>query len=172
VIQAGGNCGVWAVRFAAFFKRVYTFEPDPVNYKALMWNVKDYPDVITPFPFALTSKPKQRVSMVREDRNCGAHQITFNDQSEGLPTITIDDMAMPGDEEVDLIYLDIEGAEMLALRGAEETIRRARPVIAFEDKGLSIPFGYRQGDIEKWLASEFGYKVKYRPNRDVIMVPD
>lgn len=162
---------MWAVKFAAHFAHVYTFEPDPTNYKALLYNVKDYANVITPMPFALTSKAKQHVSLLREDRNCGAHQITFNDQSEGLPTITIDDMAMPGDEEVDLIYLDIEGAEMLALRGAVDTINRARPVIAFEDKGLGIPFGYRQGDIETWLNKEFGYVVKHRINRDVIMVP-
>ena len=162
---------MWAVKFAAHFSHVYTFEPDPKNYTALLYNVRDFAGTIIPMPFALTSKPKQHVSMIREDRNCGAHQITFNDQSEGLPTMTIDDLSMPGTDDVDLIYLDIEGAEMLALRGAQDTIRRSRPVIAFEDKGLGIPFGYNQGDIEKWLASEFGYAVKHRVNRDVIMVP-
>lgn len=157
------------MKFAAHFQRVLTFEPDPKNYTALLYNIRDYPD-ITAFPMALASRSRQKVSMSRIEGNCGAHSMYF-DSAEGLPTITIDDMAMPGDEDVDLIYLDIEGAEMLALRGAEDTIRRARPVIAFEDKGLSERFGYSQGDIEKWLASEFGYAVKHRINRDVIMVP-
>ncbi|MEO8531020.1 MAG: FkbM family methyltransferase [Deltaproteobacteria bacterium] len=68
--------------------------------------------------------------------------------------------------------LDIEGAEMPALLGAKELIERCLPVIQIEDKGLSRKFGYEKGDAEAWLAMEFGYVVRARPGRDVILSVD
>jgi hypothetical protein len=69
----------------------------------------------------------------------------------------------------DLIYLDIEGGEMPALRGARKTIEKFKPVIVVEDKKLSHRYGYSKGQIETWLAADYGYKVVARPHRDVVM---
>jgi hypothetical protein len=81
--------------------------------------------------------------------------------------LTIDSLSLPN---CDLIYLDIEGYEMLALFGAANTISNYFPVIAVEDKGLSETFGYKKGDIEYYLIHEWDYKVVERPGRDVILV--
>ncbi len=37
-IQAGGNCGVWPKAMGEKFELVYTFEPDPMNFRCLCAN--------------------------------------------------------------------------------------------------------------------------------------
>jgi hypothetical protein len=81
------------------------------------------------------------------------------------PIDTLDSLNLPA---LDLLYLDIEGFEMMAIIGGLETIVKFKPVIAIEDKGLSERYGYKQGQAEKFLASH-GYEVVARPHRDVVM---
>lgn len=82
------------------------------------------------------------------------------------PVLRIDDFETDG---LGLVYLDIEGFELNALMGATETIRKYRPVIALEDKGLSEKYGTPKGAVEEWLASQFDYVVLKRVHRDVIL---
>ena len=58
----------------------------------------------------------------------------------------------------DLIHLDIEGFEYYALKGAVETIKRTKPVIALEWMNHGeARYGSSNDDIEKFL-NELGYK--------------
>jgi len=60
-------------------------------------------------------------------------------------------------QRLDLIKIDIEGAELPCLRGAERTIARHRPLLVIEIQAQSaIAAGYRQTDILDYLA-QFGY---------------
>jgi FkbM family methyltransferase len=161
-VQAGGNCGVWPRWLADRFGLVLTFEPDHRNFTALAANTHDKSNVIR-FQAALGSAPRL-VGLEREAGNCGAHWVSG---AGNMPTLRIDDFALPS---CGLICLDIEGAEIDALKGAVNTIGTHAPVIVIEDKGLSERFGYRKGDAEMWLASLFGYRVIARPHRDVVLV--
>jgi hypothetical protein len=60
----------------------------------------------------------------------------------------MDDVLM-GEARVDLIKLDVEGAELFALRGAEQVIRRTKPILFIEM-------------LRKWTA-----RYDYSPN-DII----
>lgn len=164
VVQAGGNCGVWARHFAGIFKRVVTFEPDPVNFRALVWNTSDCSNVLS-LPCALGSHGGAWCGMDRQKGNAGAHQVTDGDFA---PVVTLDSLKLLA---CDLIYLDIEGSEMDAILGAKQTIDFYRPVIAVEDKGLSQRYGYAKEDVVRHLELNHGYEVVARPNRDVLMVP-
>lgn len=162
VVQAGGNMGVWALHLSGLFKRVVTFEPDPMNFRALVHNTQIVNNILA-LPCALGSKGGTWCDLDREAGNAGAHQVTMGDQA---PVVTLDSLNLPA---LDLLYLDIEGFEMMAIIGGLETIVRFKPVIAIEDKGLSDRYGYKQGAAEKFLASH-GYEVVARPHRDVVMV--
>lgn len=163
-IQAGGNMGVWPWRMARKFKRVITAEPDPVCFPYLDKNVTN--SNVQKLHAAFSDRPSG-VDIVCDPvdvDNLGAQYVRFGGH---IPAITIDSL---GVDDCDLIYLDVEGAELLALRGAVGTIQRCSPVIAVEDKKLSARFGSQKGDIEKWLGVEFGYRVVSRPHRDVVLV--
>ena len=59
---------------------------------------------------------------------------------------------------VDFIKLDIEGAELLALRGAERLLRKHRPTIFLElYDSYCGRYGYTAGDVLDFLASR-GYR--------------
>ncbi len=157
-IQAGGNVGVWANHLAETFQTVWTFEPDWENYQCLLKNKAEGVYAI----MEALGDHAGAMGMKREPKNAGAHRMFGPGQ---IPVNTID---FHGPREVDLIALDIEGMEQLALTGAAETIRKYRPVIMVEDKGISEHYGFRKG----WSETFAGYRVASRIHRDVILIPD
>ena len=117
----------------------YLFEPDPDNYKTLVGAVKNVLFPIMCMPIALGD----------------AYQIlTFNAGSGEGGTISemgrvhitaaaLDDML--NSQHIDFIKLDVEGAEINALRGSMKIIKRCRPILA-------ISLYHRPEDI--WEISE------------------
>lgn len=172
VLQAGGNCGVWPRALAPLFNRVITFEPDKRNFQCLNFNTRELPNVIA-FNYALSDVVGCGTMYTpdHETDNCGALQFDPSVTDCGasdVPTMRIDTLNL---QVCDLLYLDIEGFEIPALKGAAETINRCRPVIALEDKGLSVRYGYAKGDVVALLEDKWQYRVAQRIHRDVILVP-
>lgn len=164
-VQAGGACGIWPLRLANQFLTVHTFEPDPANYYCLRLNAND-PRVIA-HAAGLGAAPG-RGSVKRpghETRNAGAGYV--QEEHDGpVPIVTIDSLELDG---CGLIQLDVEGSELQALIGADQTIRRCRPVIMLEEKALE-----QQPDPSQaaaWLRVRHGYSEAARVHRDVILVP-
>lgn len=166
VVQAGGNCGPLVRELAPAFGAVYTFEPDPMNFVALVANTAEFPNVYR-CQAALGSE-RRRVSLAQGDRkfpnNCGALYVAGDGV---IPTLRIDDLGL---DRCDLILLDIEGAERSALVGAIGTVTRFRPVVVIESKGLDREFyGEEAGAAERWLK-EIGYARAAKVKHDLIMV--
>lgn len=65
-----------------------------------------------------------------------------------------------GMPKVDVVKIDIEGAELLAFRGATEFLKQARPVIYFEvePKNL-VAYGYTADDVLNWFKTQ-SYTVR------------
>lgn len=152
-IQAGACLGVWPRRLAQVFEQVLTFEPCVENYDCAVRNLADVPNV-TAFPAALGASAGECEldRCISEADNAGAFRCA---EGRGVPVRTIDGLDLSA---CDLIYLDIEGAELAALQGARQTIFRFRPVIGFEHK-----FD-RNAAIVGYLAS-LGYQVAGNPTR-------
>lgn len=137
VIDAGGCWGDTALYFAYETERngkVYTFEFVPSNIELMMRNLGLNPELSSQIEIirnALWSESD--LSLYCSDNGPGS---TVNDEkiSESdvqISTLSIDDFVtrhrVP---KVDFIKMDIEGAELPALRGAVETIRRYKPKLA------------------------------------------
>jgi len=161
-IQAGGCIGIWPIRLAQVFEHVITFEPEPVNYECLSHNTADVTN-LSRYRAAL-GQDKHRIRMGLEPRyigHCGAWQVMPDGD---IPVVRIDDMGL---DDVDLIYLDIEGSEHPALMGGLETIRRCRPVIGLEVKGFSRRYNNGASPLE--LLMNEGYQMQANIGSDVLL---
>lgn len=159
-VQAGGNVGVWAAHLAKHFDQVVTVEPDAVNYRCLQLNV---PANVVHMLAGLGATPGA-MGLINVAGNAGAHYASADGD---IPVVTVDSLDL---DACDLLCLDIEGQEPHALAGAEQTIRHFRPVIMFEEKGLSERYyGVPRGTAEAWVVGlGLGYRLVERRRMDFI----
>ncbi|MBA3577092.1 MAG: FkbM family methyltransferase [Sphingomonas sp.] len=141
-LDVGANVGIFARDFASRFDDVVAFEPIPSTRECLAFNV---PPKVRIEPFAIADEPG--VLKMYSMKTSGGSFICNHPQvitPQGLrlkpgriievQVRTIDSFHF---DAVDLIKLDIQGAEYPALVGARETILRHRPVIMVEEKAFS-----------------------------------
>lgn len=161
-VQAGGNCGVWPKFLSGVFQTVYTFEPDPTNFLFLCKNVPEKNVIKFNAALGYGRRCISTVLPAHEKDNVGALQC---EDGGVIPVLHIDDLGLPA---CDLIQLDIEGMELLALMGGRQTIEKYSPVIMIEDKGLSEKYGYKQGEAISYLQA-MGYQIVESVKRDIIL---
>lgn len=162
-VQAGGNCGVWPLELATYFDKVISFEPDPQNFACLEANTLKNNRII-PINAGLGDS-KEMVDLCREQKNCGAYFV------KGTGTIKIITLDLYDLNECNFLQLDVEGYEYKALKGAAATIKRCRPVIVCEEKGLGDRYGETNHAIATFLH-HFNYKLAGKINNDVIYAPN
>ena len=68
------------------------------------------------------------------------------------------DELIPEDAKVDLIKIDVEGAELQVLRGATRTIQRSRPYILFEHGSHAAAYGTTP-DMVYSLFEMWGFRI-------------
>lgn len=166
-VQAGGNLGVFPKRLAEVFSHVYTFEPAPDAFRMMLQNAPA--ENIIAFQAALGEEPQLvGLSRVRRDGKPGTHEgITYVMGSGPIPTLTIDTLVL---DVCDLVYLDIEGRELSALRGAVATLQRCRPVVAVEiNKNLKY-VGVTEDEIRTFFQAH-GYRHALNVGSDHAFVP-
>ena len=164
IVQAGANVGTYALALADHFQTVVTAEPDPLNFACLVRNLeaRDSLHRVRAYDAAFGEAPGACAPVEVQPRNCGAHRVEFG--TGPIPVITIDSLNL---RACDCIWLDVEGAELPALKGAAATVERFSPLIAVEDKGLHRAFGIADGALQAWLA-ERDYEQIARIGRDKV----
>jgi FkbM family methyltransferase len=161
-VQAGGNVGVYADKLAGIFGQVWTFEPDPENFACLNRNLAASRVI---YRHAALLNHNRTVTTERTEREANNYAASFvTEQAGGVPGVRIDDLRLPA---LDLLLLDTEGSEQMALEGAAQTIMRYSPVIAVELKGLGARYGVTDSQTEAWLAA-FGYARVAEIGRDKV----
>lgn len=155
-VQAGGNIGLWPHRLAQIFRRVVTFEPDPIARACLEKNVQPHVEIRPEAVGATLS----RCGILHS--SLGSHHVTRGDE---VPIVPIDSLAI---EDLDLLQLDVEGYELEALRGAASTIDRCGPIVQVELRGFVSRYGGADSDVVAFLAG-LGYKeVSKQPGNDFV----
>ena len=174
VLDVGANIGVVSVLAAGAVPagRVFAFEPAPGNLRHLEANVAPLPHVEI-VPVAVGSADTTLRFDVNDAYPAGAHLAV--DGGVEVPCRALDSWA--GDEaltRVDLLKIDVEGAEPLVLDGARETIRRHRPVVVAECNvgALRRVAGTTAADLQRRLADLVPHVGVLRPDGLILPVED
>lgn len=171
VLDLGGNLGTSAMRFAALVGaagRVYSFEP--VFASLLARNVAGCGlDNVELVPVAVGDAVGQitfNVTPLGIDSRI-THKPPGADRHVTLPVTTLDHfVAERGLDRLDFIKLDIEGAEEMALRGGEQTLRRFRPRMTIASYHTD-PGGEKQHPRLMCLLREWGFNTREVPGRRI-----
>ena len=144
--------------------RVLAFEPDPQIFLQLSRNISiNHLSSVELFNIALFDKTDSLPLYRKQDINFG----TIN---EGVPSLfstgndpqevrvqlrRFDDVAREsGLDRLDVMKIDVEGAEMMVLRGAECFIKRYRPIIITELSDANFQrAGYTTRDLIDYLGT-------------------
>lgn len=92
------------------------------------------------------------------------YHIPFPEIKEMIVAKTKLDTIIPADTPIDLIKLDVEGAELEVLRGAEQTISRCKPYIIFEHGIGAAPFYNTKPEDVYDLLISYGLKISTMKN--------
>jgi len=152
-VQAGGNLGVYVEALAAIFDTVYTFEPDRNMFCRLMQNTCDSSNVVA-MQAALGDRPRLvGTSRSRRDtKRLPVHDGLTHVSGPGtVPTLSLDDLCL---ENVDLVWLDVEGHEYYALLGMINTLKVCRPTVVVEVNEQCMLEGLRPDDVRTLLRME------------------
>lgn len=167
VVDVGAHVGYYALLAARLVGRegqVYAFEADPANYRLLLENIElnsysnlrafsqAVADRSGPLSFYLSPWGSDRNSLYAENTGAGAHDVEVD-------AITLDEfMATAGKPKVDLIKMDIEGAELAALEGMKETLEKTSRLIV-EFSPLSISGAHEKPEELLNKLSRLGFRI-------------
>lgn len=154
-VDVGAHVGRWALRLAAKASQVVAVEANPATVAVLRAHIAlngiENVDVV---PFAAWDSV---ADLNLDDPNGkvtgGSSRVTDGGPGVVVTGRPLDDV-LCGFPAPDLIKLDVEGADLHALRGLRETIARARPTLFIEDHSI---YGYYDLDELKALLAEMGY---------------
>lgn len=175
IIDAGAFIGDTAVFFHHKLGgrcRIHSFELLDENLALLMHNLERNgvgEEQVTLNKLALTDTTGDEIT-IDQGRSQGATSIFGGGRGDRVQTITLDDYVIrTGLDRVDYIKMDIEGAEVLALQGARETIRHFRPRLAVclyhkWDDAFTIPAAIDATGVEyefafKWVQLTDGWEA-------------
>jgi FkbM family methyltransferase len=164
-LDVGVWYGPWTRRLRARADRVVAIEANPALAARLR---RTYPDVVVVDAAAsdhegsarlyLPSGGQALAGVASLDPTAAAlTRLPGEARSEVVRRITIDGLDL---HDVRLVKLDIEGHELAALRGAERTIRRDRPMLLVE-----LESRYQDVAVVVSLLRDWGYRALVMPGR-------
>lgn len=161
-LDVGANRGIWSWHLRRTGAVVHAFEPNAALAERLRHAL---PDVVV-HACALSDREGEaelRLPVVQGVAYDGWATVetdnrfpTLAVQAERRQRILLRTLDGFRFERVDFLKIDVEGHELAVLRGAEETLRRCRPLLLFEADDR-----YRPGTVamcQDWLARR-GYRM-------------
>jgi FkbM family methyltransferase len=174
-VDAGANDGLFslfAARRVGPTGQVWAFEPSRRELERLQRNAGlNHLGNVRTFPVALSDENGSALLRVAEDEHAGQNTLGQFAYDTGLlrqdrvALQRLDDLAgAEGLSRLDVMKIDVEGAELAVLRGAEKLIRKFHPVLLVEANDAALR---HQGSSSQVLADYLrscGYTVyAFRP---------
>lgn len=157
-VDVGAWYGPWTARLLRRADQVVAFEPNP-HLASLL---RDRFPAARVIAAAASRQAGEATLAVPGAGRGGSATASIELVPPGAPVITVPTMAIDdlGLRDVRFVKLDVEGHELSALRGAERTVRRDRPV-------LLVELEQRHQPIEPAVAllAGWGYRGHVLPGR-------
>jgi len=141
VMDVGANMGFLSILFAKAWPeaKIHAIEPSPLNFEYLQHNTKNYPNVAHQMigayyedGYMSLSLPPQRGPNI----NSGQFSLYGEDNSaEMIEVGRLDDIAL---YPVDLLKIDVEGAEIDAMEGATRILAEDKPILIVEFRDYTL----------------------------------
>lgn len=129
-VDCGGYTGdtieSFIINATGQYKKIYVFEPDPKILVQLKQNIKDLDNIVVFNKGAYDMEGKVQFFNEKTGSSSIGNIFEFNEQTQ-IEVGKIDSLI---DDKVTMIKMDIEGAELKALEGAKNIIKRDRPKLA------------------------------------------
>ncbi len=162
-----GYCSLKAAKIVGPSGRVIAVEPNPEMLTILRKNIEaSQANDILVVPVACADKQGTLTLFAASQSNTGstslsqanATQYGQGGKSYQVPVRTLDAILREAAvSRVDVVKIDVEGAEQLVLNGAIETLKRFRPTVLIElDDLLLAPMGSSTSAITEFLSAQ-GY---------------
>jgi len=168
VVCLGGHIGVHEIlisRLVGSSGRVFVFEPNPKILKYTKANIYfSYNNNITLFEKAAYSEnTKLEFSSLKADENSGHSHIIFDEAiiEDNADRIVVDAITLDSISElekgIDVIQMDIEGAEIDAIYGAKKLIENSANLIVIQEWDIKMMGTERVPKYIKFWRDQ-GYK--------------
>ena len=137
VLDLGANIGWYSLLAAAAVGptgAVHAFEPDPSNCRFLRHNValNGLAGIVRVSPQAVTDYSGTMRFFAHPGNSLLSSAVLTGADGDAIEVecTTVDD-ALPADESIDVVKLDVEGAELAALEGMRRTLARSQRLVMF-----------------------------------------
>jgi FkbM family methyltransferase len=155
-LDIGANVGIYTLLAASKIVsgKIYSFEALPKNYKRLHENLAlNHFDQVQPFSVAVSDRRGEIALGLAEGDSMPFINLNTTSNTITVPTATLDDLLK--DAPVNTLTLgkiDIEGAELLAFKGAQALFANQCPQVwILEILDATEQFGYGKQDLVDWL---------------------
>jgi FkbM family methyltransferase len=145
-LDVGANAGVFSLvasRYVGASGRVYSFEPSEREYRRLLdvIQLNGLEGRMTPVQVAVGARPGHEMLRVAAPPYSGLNTLGTEFPYDGVDVSNVERVAVTTLDEysrrqhlsrIDVIKIDIEGAESAALAGSASILQRLRPVLIIE----------------------------------------
>lgn len=128
VVDVGAHIGYYTLLLSHLVGRsgtVYAFEPEPHFYEALIRNITaNRLSNVQAYPYAVSERSGKVAFYADSKTGCSSliHNPTTFAATIQVPAIALDE-AIPEGTSIALIKMDVEGAELMCLRGMSRILR-------------------------------------------------
>ncbi|OGU40308.1 MAG: hypothetical protein A2X61_10850 [Ignavibacteria bacterium GWB2_35_12] len=168
VIDIGANVGYLSLTFAQIIGdlgKVYGFEPEKRNFEIFNENIKlNGFKNIHPYKLAVSDNNKIIKLYLSKNENQGIHSTllhtdTLSENFEEIEAIILDDFVIQNKiYKIDLVKIDVEGAEIDVVNGMKNILRDKKPVLILElVSELQKLKNMTTSDFKKMMHNEFNY---------------
>lgn len=166
MVDVGANIGYYSLLAASHVGptgKVIAFEPGARSVQLLQQSAQvNGFSHIEVHPVAVSDKPGE-VRFSLDDSNGGINRGEIGVSAEVVPAIKLDDF-LQTEAHIDLVKIDIEGAEGLAIQGMAHLLQNHRPILFTEFTPAALPV-YSGISSEDYLnlLRRLGYELRVIP---------